>query len=80
MKVIESSIDLNGFKLYSLPELSNVGVKGDFDISTNKNLISLKGSPSYIGGDLFLDGDFDEKEVRKLSKVMGQVRIFRRHK
>lgn len=48
--ILEAHLDLSGFELEYLPDLSDVIIIGDFDCSDN-NLCSLYGAPRlYVGG------------------------------
>jgi len=52
-------------------------VGGDFVCSSN-NLTSLKGAPKEVGGSFKCSSNkikFTEEDVRKVSKVKGEIRV-----
>ena len=74
-KVIPNSVDLAGYHLTELPDLSDVSVMGDFFCFRNR-LKSLKGAAKYVSGSFVCDHnavEFTEKDVRKVSKVKGGI-------
>lgn len=67
--VYAHNINLSGFKLKELPDLSDITVSGYFDCSNNK-LKSLKGSPKVVGTVYFCDGN-PLKSLEGVSEEIG---------